>query len=217
MPGGCHRVWVGRSRLRRWSRGASHDGSHPTLDRRRGRDFTAVLIGESDNRPNRESKEIELTLTAGIGSDHVDLKAPAVRRQSCRRDISTNISVAEHVGHDALFPRAQLSFGSPVCCERRASFCAHATTSDATTIEFQRRQVDPGIFLLNNRRSHARSESVAPRLRRAREAQFAILPRLCRQTRSWPVSPSRSDRAKASSLPHAPIAAIADRDRARAR
>ena len=68
MLDGCHRVWVGRSRLCRWSRGASHDGSHPTLDRRRGRDFTAVLIGESDNRPNRESKEIELALTAGIAS-----------------------------------------------------------------------------------------------------------------------------------------------------
>jgi hypothetical protein len=48
-----------------------------SLDRRRARDFTAVLTGVPDNRPNRESKEIELAL--GIGSDHVDLRAAAVR------------------------------------------------------------------------------------------------------------------------------------------
>jgi lactate dehydrogenase-like 2-hydroxyacid dehydrogenase len=53
--------------------------------------------GASDNRPNRERKEIDLALTAGIGSDHVDLKAAAVRSHRCGGYISADICVAEHV------------------------------------------------------------------------------------------------------------------------
>ena len=52
---------------------------------RRRRDLAAVLAGLPDGRANRAAPNLKLAITAGIGSDHVDLEAAIERRDHRRR------------------------------------------------------------------------------------------------------------------------------------
>ena len=78
------------------------DGPDSVFERelpgRGGRDLPAVLAGVPDGRADRQGRKLKLALTAGIGSDHVDLQA-AIERGLTVAEVtySNSISVAEHV------------------------------------------------------------------------------------------------------------------------
>jgi formate dehydrogenase len=61
-------------------------------------DLAAVLAGLSDGRTHHQGQKLNLALTAGIGSDHVDLQA-AIDRGVTVAEVTyfNSISVAEHV------------------------------------------------------------------------------------------------------------------------
>ena len=66
--------------------------------RRRHRHLAALLAGLSDRRADRQGEEAQAGVTAGIGSDHVDLQA-AIDRGITVAEVTycNSISVAEHV------------------------------------------------------------------------------------------------------------------------